>query len=72
MILSEHLVRCDTDAREYETHWYNATVGRLRQVFLCHHEQVQKYSSTLETLLFTQDLDPHVLDVFHQFVALTA
>ncbi|CAH0757994.1 unnamed protein product [Diatraea saccharalis] len=72
MILSEHLVRCDTDARDPDTHWYRSTVGRLRQVFLVHHEQVQKYSSTLETLLFTQDLDPHILDVFHQFVALTA
>ncbi|XP_045775416.1 nuclear cap-binding protein subunit 1 [Maniola jurtina] len=72
MILSEHLVRADTDARDPHTHWYKATLARLRQVFLLHHEQVQKYSSTLETLLFTQDLDPHILDVFHQFVALTA
>lgn len=72
MILSEHLVRCDTDARDPDTHWYRSTIGRLRQVFLIHHEQVQKYSSTLETLLFTQDLDPHILDVFHQFIALTA
>ncbi|KPJ15801.1 Nuclear cap-binding protein subunit 1 [Papilio machaon] len=72
MILSEHLVRCDTDARDPNTHWYRSTVARLRHVFLVHHEQVQKYSSTLETLLFTQDLDPHILDVFHQFVALTA
>lgn len=72
MILSEHLVRCDTDARDPHTHWYRATLHRLTQVFLIHHEQVQKYSSTLETLLFTQDLDPHILDVFHQFVALTA
>ena len=32
--------------------------------------QVEKYSTTLETLLFTQDLDPNILDVFHQFVAL--
>lgn len=72
MILSEHLVRCDTDARDPDTPWYRSTIGRLQQVFLTHHEQVQKYSGTLETLLFTQDLDPHILDVFHQFLALTA
>ncbi|XP_076633760.1 nuclear cap-binding protein subunit 1 [Colletes latitarsis] len=72
MILSEHLVRCDTDGIDYNTHWYKWTIGRLQQVFLTHHEQVQKYSSTLETLLFTPDLDPHILDVFHQFVSLRA
>ncbi|XP_041980530.1 nuclear cap-binding protein subunit 1 [Aricia agestis] len=71
MILSEHLVRADTDARDPHTHWYRSTRARLAQVFLLHHEQVAKYSSTLETLLFTQDLDPHILDVFHQFLALT-
>ena len=38
--------------------------------FFQHHEQVEKYSTTLETLLFTQDLDPNILDVFQQFVAL--
>lgn len=72
MILSEHLVRCDTDGRDYNTHWYKWTIGRLQQVFLEHQEQVQKYSSTLETLLFTQDLDPHILEVFQQFVSLQA
>lgn len=70
MILSEHLVRCDTDNKEFDNYWYRWTIGRLQHVFLAHHEQVQKYSSTLETLLFTQDLDPHILDIFHQFVAL--
>jgi len=34
MILSEHLVRCDTDGIDYNTHWYKWTVGRLQQVFL--------------------------------------
>uniref|UniRef100_A0A182FS60 MIF4G-like type 2 domain-containing protein n=2 Tax=Anopheles albimanus TaxID=7167 RepID=A0A182FS60_ANOAL len=72
MILSEHLVKCDTDGREYNTDWYRWTIGRLQQVFMMHHEQVQKYSSTLESLLFTSDLDPHILDVFHQFTALRA
>merc|ERR1711970_1115626 len=70
MILSEHLVRCDTDAIDFKTPWFQWTVGRLHQIFMVHHEQVAKYSTTLETLLFTQDLDPNILDVFHQFVAI--
>lgn len=72
MILSEHLVRCDTDGRDFDTDWYRWTVGRLQQVFLMHHEQVHKYTSTLESLLFTSDLDSHILEVFQQFVALMA
>ncbi|XP_065210037.1 nuclear cap-binding protein subunit 1 [Planococcus citri] len=70
MILGEHLVRCDTDGISHENYWYKWTIGRLQQVFLAHHDQVQKYSGTLETLLFTQDLDPHILEVFHQFLSL--
>merc|ERR1712142_480949 len=70
MILSEHLVGCDTDAIDFKSPWYLWTVGRLHQIFMLHHEQVERYSTTLETLLFTQDLDPNILDVFHQFVAL--
>lgn len=34
MILSEHLVRCDTDGKDFNTHWYKWTIGRLQQVFL--------------------------------------
>lgn len=34
MILSEHLVRCDTDGQDYDTDWYRWTIGRLQQVFL--------------------------------------
>jgi hypothetical protein len=45
MILSEHLVRCDTDARDPDTHWYRSTVGRLRQVFLAVSARIP-YSST--------------------------
>ncbi|XP_023014411.2 nuclear cap-binding protein subunit 1-like [Leptinotarsa decemlineata] len=70
MILSEHLVRCDTDGKDYSTHWYTWTIGRLQQMFLAHHEQVQKYSSTLEALLFTQD--HRIFEVFQQFVSLRA
>nr|XP_027217163.1 nuclear cap-binding protein subunit 1-like isoform X1 [Penaeus vannamei] len=72
MILSEHLVRCDTDGRDFNTHWYRWTIGRLHQIFMMHNSQVERYSQTLSTLLFTQDLDPHILDSFNQFVALRA
>lgn len=34
MILSEHLVKCDTDGVPFDTHWYKYTIGRLQQVFL--------------------------------------
>lgn len=40
MILSEHLVRCDTDAVDFKTPWFYWTVGRLHQIFMLHHEQV--------------------------------
>ena len=40
MILSEHLVRCDTDAVDFKTPWFMWTVGRLHQIFMIHHEQV--------------------------------
>lgn len=34
MILSEHLVKCDTDDKPFDTYWYKYTIGRLQQVFL--------------------------------------
>lgn len=34
MILSEHLVRSDTDGKDFNTFWYKWTIGRLQQVFL--------------------------------------
>lgn len=34
MILSEHLVRCDTDGQDFDNDWYRWTIGRLQQVFL--------------------------------------
>lgn len=41
MILSEHLVRCDTDGRDFDTDWYRWTIGRLQQVFLMVTRDVQ-------------------------------
>ncbi|XP_077988727.1 nuclear cap-binding protein subunit 1-like isoform X2 [Glandiceps talaboti] len=70
IILTEHLVKCDNESKDFNTHWYKQVRGRLQQVFLTHHEQVEKYINTLETLLFTSDIDQHILEVFQQFRAL--
>lgn len=72
MILSEHLVHCDTEGHDFRTHWWHWTFGRVQQVFMQHNEQVHKYSDTLETLLFTHDLDSNILEAFQQFKALRA
>lgn len=70
MILTEHIARSESETRDYNTNWYKWTIGRLQQVFMTHHEQVLKYITTLETLLFTADIDNHILEVFHQFASL--
>ncbi len=70
IILTNHLASCETEDRDYNTPWYKWVIERLQQVFLLHHEQVYRYINTLETLMFTSDIDIHILEVFQQFCAL--
>lgn len=70
MILGEHLTQCEAEGRDYNTPRYKWILERLQQVFLLHHEQVSKYIGTLENLVFTSDIDIHILAVFQQFCAL--
>lgn len=41
MILTEHLVKCDTDGRDPDTDWYRWTIGRLQQVFMTVSNEVK-------------------------------
>ncbi|XP_025076781.1 nuclear cap-binding protein subunit 1-like [Pomacea canaliculata] len=70
IVLTEHLARCESAGVEYNTTWYKWVTERLQQVFLQHHQLVFCYISTLESLLFTSDIDIHILEVFQQFCAL--
>ncbi|XP_064607939.1 nuclear cap-binding protein subunit 1-like [Liolophura sinensis] len=70
IILTNHLARCEGEGIDYNTPWYKWVSERLQQIFLQHHELVFKYISTLETLLFTSDIDIHILITFQQFCAL--
>ncbi|KAG8130329.1 putative Nuclear cap-binding protein [Naja naja] len=72
MILTEHLVRCETGGIDVITPWYKNCIERLQQIFLQHHQIIQQYMVTLENLLFTAELDHHILAVFQQFCALQA
>lgn len=72
MILTEHIGHCEAEGTDFNTHWFRWTLGRLQEVFFQHHEHVFKYVTTLESLLFTTDVDSHILDVFQQFAALKA
>ncbi|XP_062857290.1 nuclear cap-binding protein subunit 1 isoform X3 [Trichomycterus rosablanca] len=70
MMLTEHLVRCETSSMDINTYWYKNCVERLQQIFLMHHVIIQQYMGTLENLLFTAELDHHILAVYQQFCAL--
>lgn len=70
MLLTEHLVRCETGSSDINTSWYKNCVERLQQIFLMHRVIIQQYMGTLENLLFTAELDHHILAVYQQFCAL--
>ncbi|XP_016102474.1 nuclear cap-binding protein subunit 1-like [Sinocyclocheilus grahami] len=70
MLLTEHLVRCETSGVDINTTWYKNCIERLQQIFLMHYVIIQQYMGTLENLLFTAELDHHILAVYQQFCAL--
>lgn len=72
MLLTEHIARCEAEGIDFNSYWFKSTLGRLQEVFFQHYEQVFKYVDTLESLLFTSDIDHHILSVFQQFCALKA
>ena len=50
MILSEHLVRCDTDGMDFKSPWYMWTVGRLQQIFMMVSQKLCFSSVTLHLI----------------------
>uniref|UniRef100_A0A8C9VPZ6 Nuclear cap binding protein subunit 1 n=1 Tax=Scleropages formosus TaxID=113540 RepID=A0A8C9VPZ6_SCLFO len=72
MMLTEHLARCETGGTDLNTPWYKNCIERLQQIFLMHHATIQQYMGTLENLLFTAELDHHILAVYQQFCSLQA
>ncbi|EDO33158.1 predicted protein [Nematostella vectensis] len=72
LMLTEHMVRCEQQQIEFNTLWFRYSIERFREVLLGNNTAVFQYLSTFEGLLFTTDLDPHILEVYKQFKALRA
>lgn len=70
LILTEHLINCETDGTEVETDFYNYVIGRFRSIFLSHADSMVKYSEDLERELFSDKIEPKILEIFNQFRAL--
>uniref|UniRef100_A0A914HHC5 Nuclear cap-binding protein subunit 1 n=1 Tax=Globodera rostochiensis TaxID=31243 RepID=A0A914HHC5_GLORO len=68
LILSEHLLNCETDGADIETNFYNYVVGRFKYVFLRHAENMWHFDSDLDRELFSlPTIGPRIRAVFEQF-----
>uniref|UniRef100_A0A915NSG8 Nuclear cap-binding protein subunit 1 n=1 Tax=Meloidogyne floridensis TaxID=298350 RepID=A0A915NSG8_9BILA len=71
LILTEHLLNCETDGTDVETNFYNYVSGRFKYIFLKHDANMWKFSNDLEQELFSSPtIGPRIRQIFEQFVAL--
>lgn len=71
MMLNQHIARCEEQQQEINSPTFIAILDRLREVFYTYHREIKPYISTLETHLFTSDVDHHILNIFNQYRALS-
>ncbi|KAL7073953.1 hypothetical protein ACQ4LE_006244 [Meloidogyne hapla] len=71
LILTEHLLNCETDRTEVETNFYNYVSGRFKYIFLKHEANMWRFSNDLEQELFSSPtIGPRIRQIFDQFIAL--
>ncbi|KAL5482194.1 hypothetical protein EMCRGX_G022489 [Ephydatia muelleri] len=69
-LLGSHLVSCALEKEDHETPWFCCTLDCLRQLLVQHYSSSVRYHSTLESTVFTPNVDSRVSEVFIQFQAL--
>jgi len=67
MILTDHIVRAEQEGRTTQTLWFRCTRDRLCQTLVKYRKEVKRYMVTLQTLLFTPEIEPKILECFQQF-----
>ncbi|UYV62887.1 NCBP1 [Cordylochernes scorpioides] len=70
IILTEHIAECEKTEINFNNLWFKWALGRLQSIFFIHYDVVYKYASTLETIMFTNETDSHLLSIFHRFLSL--
>uniref|UniRef100_W6NQB7 Nuclear cap-binding protein subunit 1 n=1 Tax=Haemonchus contortus TaxID=6289 RepID=W6NQB7_HAECO len=71
VLLTEFIVNCETEGTDFRTPYYAWINGRFKQIFLMHGADLHEFTDDLRRELFSStDIDPNVLETFHQFVAL--
>ena len=71
LMLGQHLARCEEQQLEVKSPTFIAILDRFREFFYTYHREIKPYISTLDTLLFTADVDHRILNIFNQYKALS-
>lgn len=66
-LLGDYLARCDQQGSDYESPWFQATLDNFRQLLIKNHTELGQYTTILESLAFTPNVDYRVLEIFQQF-----
>ncbi|ETN85688.1 hypothetical protein NECAME_06307 [Necator americanus] len=71
VLLTEFIVHSETEGTDFRTAYFAWINGRFKQIFLMHGTDLHEFTGDLRRELFSSsDIDPNVLETFHQFVAL--
>ncbi|XP_028406965.1 nuclear cap-binding protein subunit 1-like [Dendronephthya gigantea] len=71
MMLNQHIAKSEEQQQEIKSPSFLAVSDRLREIFYTYHSEIKPYISILDSLLFTSDVDPHILSIFNQYKALS-
>uniref|UniRef100_A0A158Q6Q1 Nuclear cap-binding protein subunit 1 n=1 Tax=Elaeophora elaphi TaxID=1147741 RepID=A0A158Q6Q1_9BILA len=73
VFLSEHLIKCETAGRNYDTYWYRYMMGRFKEMLLRYWRELFEMKQHIDKELFiTTGIDPRILEIYRQFAALRA
>jgi nuclear cap-binding protein subunit 1 len=72
MVMTQHLAECEKKNEDPHTLWFKCIQDRLTQILCQYCRIVVTYRSTLEALLFTDEVDLEVAKAYNQFRTLVA